>query len=77
MSHLLLGDPGHGIVKDPPSLGGAHTASVPSCGHTTTQLLLESAVHMLELIQTVEFYKMRKYFVNHQTLNFKVLSKAE
>lgn len=34
-AHLLLGNPRHGIIKDPLPLKGAHAASVPPCGHPT------------------------------------------
>lgn len=34
-THLLLGNPGHGVSEEPTPIQGTHAASVASCGHTT------------------------------------------
>lgn len=53
-AHLLLGNPGYGIIKEPPPLLGTHAASLAS-----DKLLLKGSVHVLELLDTVELDQKR------------------
>lgn len=59
-SHLLLGNPGDGIVEDPAPVQRAHAATGAPGGHAAHYLLLKSHEHVLELFHAAA--KLRPKF---------------
>lgn len=61
-SHLLLGNPGDGVVEDPASVQRAHAATGAPGGHAAHHLLLKSHEHVMELFHAAGKLKKKKKF---------------